>query len=555
MSEWVIILLYILAGISLFFLAIRLISNNIQKLFGHQLRKSFDHLPSNTLRALSIGFLFNSIAPYNSAGALTILGFTDISIISIEQTLGIILGANLGTAIMVWILALPFEKLYLVFIALGVGIRFIPKHKKTQYVGEIILGFGFLYLGMNILQQGFAFCQRFPQVTDLFSKINGSNYPSILWGILAGLAAALIVRSSKIVMGIVIAAASQGLIDLAGCVAIIMGNHIGIAFDIRRTCSQINYAMRAAVFTHTLFDIPWLFLSMALFHPLVTLVERLTPGLSHFTMRVALAYTLFNLTYVGLFVWFIPLVARFFRKKMPEPETLSEMKTTAFLPIDVRLLKMPVMAIAEVEKKLVMMAENTVKSALIVQDIIGSEIPMKKMCKEVLSTEAVIDETHRHITEFLVRIIDWPLSDSDARYVGNYLSLSHHIEKYADDLSSIILTYEEMERKQVTVTEQAMKNLIEIYREASNFFNISFGGFKEHIHPETFLEESRQVNVRIKNLIREAKMSHFLRIREKICNSEEAIYFIDLLHYMDGMRAQSSNIARINAGKKYKAMD
>jgi phosphate:Na+ symporter len=365
--------------------------------------------------------------------------------------------------------------------------------------------------------------------------------------------AAAVIRSNLAVTGLIIALGTQGVIDFEGCAALVLGGQI------------------IAASTYRIFNAAGVLVTLPLFYPIVALIEAIIPGFSGFTVKtagqaaqygtaigtkplagphIAMAYTFFTGIYICIYVWLIPVMEKRSRGNIPE-----KTRDIEFSPIDSKLVRAPVPGISEAKKRLILMAQKAVNSALYVQDIIASETGQKKLCDDVFKGEKVIDEYNKHLTGFLVRLTACPLSECDARNIVNYIALSHNIEKYADHLEDIALIFDEIDRNRLVLTEDGRKSLMEVFREAANFFNISFGAFEEHVDNVGFLEESRVVNRRIKALIREGKSKHFWRIRERVCHNEEAIYFMDLLNSMDGMRAQAYNIAEITTGAKYRWFD
>ncbi len=187
--------------------------------------------------------------------------------------------------------------------------------------------------------------------------------------------------------------------------------------------------------------------------------------------------------------------------------------------------------------------------------IITSEGNQKNLCDEVLKAEKVIDEYQKYIMEFLVSLSSRALSETDANHVGNYMTLSHNLEKYADHLEHITLIFDKIHRKKVVLSDEARKCMVKIFREISNFFHNSFNALTEKVDPREFMDQARIINRRLKKLIKDAKLDHFARLRNNRCKNEAAIHYVDLLNYLEGMRSQAFNVAEITTGTKYHPMN
>jgi Na+/phosphate symporter len=136
------------------------------------------------------------------------------------------------------------------------------------------------------------------------------------------------------------------------------------------------------------------------------------------------------------------------------------------------------------------------------------------------------------------------------------MTLAHNLEKYADHLEKIALIYDKIDRQHLVLSDLARREVLDLFKENLNFYNVSFSALTEiSVDARKFMDKSQIINRRIKKLIKGAKVNHFERLRKKICKNEAAIYFVDLLNNLDGMRSQAYNIAEVSSGTKYKALD
>ncbi len=557
-------------------MGMKIMSEGMQKAAGDGLRKTLNVLTSNRFMALAVGFFVTAIIQSSSATTVMVVGFVNASLMKLTQAIGVILGANIGTTVTGWIIAFKVLKLSFPLIAVGVFIRFFTKSEKWRYIGEILFGFGLLFLGMLTMKAGVAPLRESQAFIDFFTKVDGAGVVSILLGVAIGAVATLVVQSSSATTGIIIVLASQGLINFEGAAALIMGENIGTTITAILASIGGNYHARRAAVAHTLFNVLGVVIALLLFYPFVKLVEVMVPGISNFTIKtaeqaaqygaaigtkplisphIAMAHTVFNIGNVLIFVGLVPFLARVCEKIIPEPKKERELRILDFSHIDSSLVRSPALAIAESERHLIIMAKKVAGSALIVQDIITSNKSQKELCDNVLRTEKIIDEYQKHITEFLVTLSARALSESDAHHVGNYMSLSHNLEKYADHLEHIALISDKIDRKKMVLSEEARECVFEIFKENQNFFNISFNAFTEEVDPRAFMDQAQVRNRRVKKLIKDSKLDHFARLRnKKTLKNEAAVHYVDLLNYLDGMRSQAYNIAEITTGTKYRHM-
>lgn len=570
--NWTQIIFNAFGGLGLFLMGMKIMSESIQKIAGDGLRKILSFLTSNRFMGIFIGFFITALIQSSSATTVMVVGFVNASLMTLQQAIGVIFGANIGTTVTGWLVTLAVVEYSLPIIGFGVMLRFFSKSEKWRYFGEIMFGFGILFLGMETMKNGFAPLKESPEFIALFTKVDGSGYFTIVLGVLIGTATTLIVQSSSATIGITIALASQGLLNYQGAVSLILGDNVGTTITAILASVGGNYQAKRAAVAHTLFNVFGVMVILIIFYPFIKMVDSVVPGVAEMSIKtaeqaakfglqigdkpyigqhIAMAHSMFNIMNVILFTGFIPLLAKLCEKIIPVPKQPQEYRMIEFSHIDSTLINTPTLAIAETEKKLILMAERVAKSALMVQDIMASESPQKKVCDEILVSEKVIDEYQKHITEFLVSLSSTSLSENDANHVGNYMSMSHNLEKYGDHLEHIALIFDRMDRDSLVLSMEARQTAIVIFKEISGFFNGAFNAFTEDVDAQTFMDGAQVHNRRVKKLIKTAKMEHFDRLSQEKCTSPSAIHFMDLLNYLDGMRAQAYNIAEISTGTKY----
>ena len=570
--DWTTIAFQSFGGLGLFLMGMKIMSEGMQKAAGDRLRKTLNFLTNNRLMGIFVGFFITALIQSSSATTVMVVGFVNATLMSLKQAIGVILGANIGTTVTGWIITLKIVKYSLPLIGIGVMLRFFSRNEKWRYTGEVMFGFGILFLGMQTMKAGFAPLRESQGFIHFFTRVDGGNYFSILFGVGIGTVTTLVVQSSSATIGITIALASQGLINYEGAVSLILGENIGTTITALLSSIGGNFHAKRAAIAHTLFNVLGVIVVLIIFYPFIKVVENLIPGLANMTVHtaeqaaqygvdigarpfidshIAMAHSLFNITNVIIFATLVPFLAKLCSKIIPEPKKQGEFRAIEFSHIDTSLIETPALGIAETEKKLIVMAQKVVKSAIKVQDIIASEKPQKELCDEVLKGEKIIDEYQKHITEFLVTLSSSALSESDANHIGNYMTLSHNLEKYADHLEHITLIFDRMDRKDIAFSSDARETVIEIFRENSNFFNTSFNALTENVDSLTFMDRSQVINRRVKKLIKSAKRDHFERLSRGLCENGAAIHYMDLLNYLDGMRAQAYNIAEVTTGTKY----
>lgn len=571
--EWQQIFFQSIGGLGLFLMGMKIMSEGMQKTAGDGLRKTLNFLTTNRLMAIFVGFFVTGVIQSSSATTVMTVGFVNAALMNLKQAIGVILGANVGTTVTGWIVTLKIVKLSMPMIGIGVFIRFFSKSEKWKYIGEVIFGFGILFLGMQTMKMGFAPLRESPGFIDFFTKVDGNSYFSILFGVAIGAITTLVVQSSSATIGITIALASQGLLNLEGAVSLILGENIGTTITANLASMGGNYQAKRTAIAHTLFNVFGVFVVLAIFFPFIRLVDKVVAGNAEFVVstaqqaavygeavgakpfigqHIAMAHSLFNITNVVVFAFFVPMLARICERIVPEPKKKREPRAIQFSHIDFSLIDTPALGIAESEKELQVMARRVSKSSELVGDIIKGGENRRQLCDKVLREEKAIDEYQKYVTEFLVTLSSSALSEVDANHVCNYMTLSHNLEKYADHLEHITLIFDKIDRKNMKLPDEARERIDKIFSENVNFFNYSLKALKENVDAQTFMSKSQVINRRVKKIIKETKVAHLSAVgRKKIVKNDEAIHYMDILNFLDGMRSQAYNISEVASGTKY----
>lgn len=551
--DWKTVIFQVFGGLGLFLMGMKIMSEGMQKAAGERLRQILRILTSNRFIGVLVGFVITAIIQSSSATSVMVVGFVNATLMTVQQAIVVELGAAVGTTVTGWIISLNVSAYAMPMIGLGVFIRFFSKDRTKQYVGEVIFGFGILFLGMSAMKNGFAPLRQSDEFINLFKSIDGETFVSVLLGVLVGTVTTAIVQSSSAVVGITIALASQGLINFDGALAIVMGSNIGTTITgILASIGGSTNAKRAAL-AQTLFKFVGVILILIVFYPFRDLVDWITPGsaVTNIMVHIAMGHTVFNVLNLIIFLPTVPLLTRAVMAILPDKDSDECALPERFVNIDYNLIKMPSLGILESEKELVVMGGLVKKNLeLLRQMSINSKSDVEKQCEAIIKNEERIDKYQYYITKFLVTLSSRALAFKDATKVGNYISLAHNLEKVADFTENIATITEKIARKNLTLTDIARERMNELLDENTEFFCKSVEMLTQGEIVPGYFEDAVLRSVKIKKLIKDAKIEHFDRLRQKVCKGDAAIHFVDILNNFDAMRSENFNIAEVVSGKK-----
>ena len=574
--QWTELFFTVFGGLGLFLMGMKVMSEGMQKIAGENLRRILAVLTTNRFMGIFVGFLITAIIQSSSATTVMTVGFVNASLMSLQQAVGVVLGANIGTTVTGWIVTLKIVKYSMPLIGFGVLLLFFSRRQNLRYLGEIIFGFGILFLGMTSMKHGFSPLRESPEFLQLFHYVNGSGYGSIFLGVGIGTLTTVIVQSSSATIGIAIALASQGLIPFEGAVALILGDNIGTTITAQLAAIGASIPAKRTAMAHTLFNVFGVAVILVIFYPYVKFIEWMIPGAADMAVstvqqakefglaegakpyigqHIAMAHTLFNISNVIFFIPLVGFLAKASEWVWPETAESKEMaESTKFKHLSYNLIATPSLGIIEAHNEIQEMATRVKKNATRMQQILLEEKNFEKAKEKIVATEKTINQYRIKITEFLLSLSEQHISHRDSITIGNYITLAHNFEKYADYVINISFHYHAITKTKKILSDIAELSLKEIYNQISEYYNSASDDFANQTTvSDHFLDDALKTKRTIKDAIQEAKIAHFDRLREGSCKNEGSLGYIEILTDMDGMASQVFNISEIVANAKFSA--
>lgn len=413
-------IILLLGGLALFLHGMNVMTDGLKAAAGSKMKAFLQGMTRNRWTSLVAGTGITAVIQSSSVTTVLAVGFVSAGLISFQSTLGIILGANIGTTITAQIIAFKITKASWIIIAAGFLTSFLFQNKLIKNVGTIILGLGLVFLGMSVMSDATAPLKSYEPFLALMEGLD--NY---VYGILIGALFTALVQSSSATTGIVIIMASQGLIAIEPAIAIIMGANIGTCVTaILSAIGKPKAAMRVAV-SHVLFKVFGVLIWFAFIPQLAHLVEVISPGSE--SRQVANAHTVFNLANTFLFIWLVTPISKLVVWLVPEKKKKEE---RAFPELHEFYLE-------DVSLALDLSQSSIAKLGDKVLEILKAGIPMtltgnEQELVELRAKDAFIDKGHAEILTFLQNIQSQSISKTQSHILERQIEAVNVLESAAD---------------------------------------------------------------------------------------------------------------------------
>ena len=544
--NWLALVYGLVGGLGLFLYGMKMMSEGLQKSAGSSLRNILEKITTNRVIGTFVGVVVTTIIQSSSATTVMVVGFVNAGLMNLVQALSIVLGANVGTTVTAQLIAFKIGTLALPAIGIGVFMRMFASNKKYHYWGEVLIGFGLLFLGLQIMKEGFIPLRH----SDLFRQgfITFSHNPVL--AVAAGALLTMIVQSSSATIGITVAMASTGLIDYYAACALVLGENIGTTITANIAAIGTNPTARRAAFGHFLINALGVCYMLIFLKYFTQVVDLMTPGDPNFinadgnqpyiARHIANLHTGFNIINLFIFLPLLHILARFCERFIPDK---GNGKIDGLVFLDDCLIETPDFAVSQARKEVGRMSGLALEMLKLSRDAFFTRDT--KIIEKVYELENTVDLLEKEISTFLVRLNQEQVNAATSLEVNNILHVLHDLEKIGDYAENIVNYTAKLIDSGIRFSDDAMNEMDEIFDVAIRFTGGVMKAYNAGGLPRKIDTEDENT---IDRLRKRFKNSHLQRLQSGSCSVETGILFVDILNNLEKTGDQAFNIAQVVQG-------
>ena len=550
----------LMGGLGLFLFGMKIMSEGLQKIAGSRMRKILSALTNNRIVGTLIGIAVTAMIQSSSATTVMVVGFVNAGLMSLVQSIGIILGANIGTTVTAQLIAFKITKYALPAIGIGVGFKLFTKNKKWSYFGEILLGFGLLFFGLSVMKHAFDPLKTSDEFRQLF-MIVGDNH---LVGVMIGAILTMIVQSSSATIGITIALATSGILSFDASVALILGENIGTTITANLAAIGTNLAARRTAFAHFLFNSLGVCYMLLFFPFFLNFISSMTPGDADFVIQtqdqvarmggelgdkpfiarhIANTHTMFNIVNTIIFLPLVGLLAKISTVVIRGSDEEIEFHLKY---LDNRVLSTPPIALAQARSETRRMAqiarEMVDETLLFLQDNDLKKIPGLE------KKEDLTDVLQKEITDFLVKLSQKSITQESSQEVASMMNMVNDLERVGDHCENLWTLNQRKLDQKITFSEIAMSEISEISDLTREFLATIIQALEDK--NTGIFEEAHRLEDGIDDIEERLRKNHIKRLNTGECTVNSGLIFIDMLHNFEKIGDHTYNFAKAVVGKK-----
>ena len=526
--------LQVFGGLAIFIFGMKLMSDGLHQVAGEKMRSILRMFSANPLVAVASGAAVTCVIQSSSASTVMVIGFVNAGLLSLVQAMGLIFGANIGTTITTQLVAFDISWLIMPAIIVGLLMSFVKRQSIADW-SETILGFGFLFLGMEYMSSELKALAKLPAFMEAFqtfqcAPVNGYiPIGALLGAILIGLVATMIIQSSSACSGIIIALGASGLLDIYTAVALVMGANIGTTITAQLAAITANRVAKQAALAHTLFNCIGVIVISCSF--LITwsgepaffaLINKISLN-GDLPRKIANAHTVFNMFTTLILIPFIPLLAKICEKVIPVPAGKIR-----YQYLEPHLLDTPPIALTQTAYALRRMLQKAWKMIDCALNIYNrNDEKNQLMVKQLEKREADIDERQKNITDYLAQLMSRKLNKKEVAQIPLLLHCTNDVERIGDHTEIIQAIIGKLQADDLKFSIQAEKEYDLLHDKLAETTALSTE-MLTRCTPQ-LMTKSLLLEKELQTMLDNFETEHISRINSGACRPQVGILYLELL--------------------------
>ncbi len=532
----------VLGGLGLFLIGMKYMGEGLELAAGNKLRKMLQKITSNKFIAMLVGVLVTAVIQSSSATDAMVVGFVNAGLMDIYQSIGILFGSKIGTTATSLLLSIDIKAFVPIFTFAGAAVITFAKKNNYRYYGQIMAGFGILFMGMDLMSQNFDFLKE-----SAFFANTVSTMSNPIIGLLVGMVFTGIVQSSSASVGILMALGMSGVVSLDQCIYIIFGMNVGACMPVFLSAAGANRESKQVALSNFLTSL----FAALLFSGVIMSVDAI-PGVSvegmigsipflkgNTAAQISGVHIAFNVMRTIVFLPLSTPIIKLTKLIIKDVNEEKERMETVYL--DSRILKTPPMAVLQVENECKRLSELARKNYAYAMKAFFERD--QKLFDKVHENEKVIDFLTNEITRYIVKINGLDILDSDRKTMGVMYSAIQDLERIGDHAENIIEHAKEMIDNKMTFSDSAMHELHRLDEMCTKLIDEGFKMFNDQKVDFNLAKSVIETESSLDSHVRRYKNNHIVRMNSNECSAENGTVFLDMLTILERVGDHANNVA------------
>ncbi len=550
----------LLGALGLFIYGMKTMSEGIQKAAGEKLRQILGSMTSNRFKGILTGFITTSIVQSSSATTVMVVSFVNAGLLNLRQSIGVIMGANVGTTVTAWLVAflgfsISMSDYSLPIFLVAIILIFSQKNMLRSW-GEMLAGFALLFIGLEMLKNGVPDVKGSVDQLQFLQDLSNHGILSVILFVVIGTIITIVVQSSSAAMAVTILLCERGIIPFEMAAGMVLGENIGTTITANLAAIVGNVHAKRAARAHFIFNVFGVIWMVCIFPVYMGWIDQLvsmnypSPVLNQSSRPIALAYfhTGFNIINVLLLVWFVPLIARIVTRMVPSRGVKDEEFHLDY--IKAGILSTPELFILEAKKEVAKFGRITSRMSDFFKDLMFENDKKEKnvLYEKLQKYEEITDRVEIEISKYLSECAEYELSHDSTMKVRGMLAITNDLERIGDIFYQMSLTYKRKEDEKIWFTPEqrdAVKQMLLLVDDAFaimvNNLLLEEGLVK--------MDKAAAKEIEINQLRDRLRAEHLANIEKQEYNVKSGIIYSDLVYSCEKVGDHIINVTEALIGK------
>ena len=553
--------LMLIGSLGLFLYGMKIMSEGLQKVAGDRLRSILTAMTTNRVTGVLTGLMITALIQSSSATTVMVVSFVNAGLLTLTQSISVIMGANIGTTVTAWIISLFGFKVDVSSFALpllGIAIPLIFSSKSTRKsLGEFIFGFSFLFMGLAYLKDNVPNLAENPEMLAFIQNYTGMGYLSILLFLLLGSILTIVVQSSSATMAITLVMCSMNWIPFELAAALVLGENIGTTITANLAALTANTSARRAALAHFMFNVFGVLWMLVLFYPFTEMISYFVDTYMASDPQVAVSFklsafhTAFNICNVCIMIWFVKLIEKtvclIIRKKEDDEEYRLRFISSG-------MLSTAELSILQARKEIHLYSERTFRMFRMVQDLLHTEKDddFNKLFSRIEKYENISDNMELEIANYLNQVSEGRLSSESKLQIRSMLREVTEIESIGDSCYNLARTINRKRQTNQDFTEKQYEHIhfmMNMTAEALSQMILVIEKPEQH---SIDVNKSFNIENEINNYRNQLKNQNILDVNNKEYDYQMGVYYMDIIGECEKLGDYVVNVVEASSDMKEK---
>ncbi len=469
-------LLNLVGSLGLFLYGMKIMSESLQKVAGDKMRAIISSMTSNRFMGILTGFLVTAVIQSSSATTVMVVSFVNAGLLSLVQSIGVIMGANIGTTITAWLISLLGFKFSIILIAVplvGIGFPLLFSRKQNlRFWGEVLIGFSLLFIGLEFLKNSVPRVDQNPEIFTFLSNYSNLGFASILIFLLIGTLLTVVIQSSSATMALTLVMCNQGWISFEVAAAMVLGENIGTTITANIAALIGNFSAKRAARAHFLFNVIGVIWMLAIFYSFTGIIAKFLQNnfgsspysdYSQIPFALSIFHSSFNLINTFLLVWFTPLLVKLVTWIVPAKN--EEEEEFRLVHINTGLMTTAELSLVQAHKETIIYAKRVYRMYGFVRQLFSetNDKQFDELYQRIEKYEGISDRIEVEIATYLNKVSTYELSNESSRKLQALFRVISEIESVADSNYSLARTLKRKRNMKIWFSQEIRDNMNKMF--------------------------------------------------------------------------------------------